>query len=192
MLPSGGCGPGSNPGFACLLNFLITLLYFSLLLLNLKIVANKMINKNKVLILSLTTFTLISTFIQVYSLQEFGFVLKSKVTQCFTEKVSKDNFFKIEINTEIHMVKVEYAPPGEHKFGENNVNTFKKSFTAKEDGDFLFCVTSITNNDQKVYLKFALGVSAKDFSEIIKESDLKPINDKVSSSLLYIILTLLD
>lgn len=142
-------------------------------------------NKNIFKILSFAVFFLISIVNQVQSLQEFGFVLKSKVTQCFTEKVSKDNFFKIEINTEIHMVKVEYAPPGEHKFGENNVNSFKKSFTAKEDGEFLFCVTSITNNDQKVYLKFALGVSAKDFSEIIKESDLKPINDKVSTSIYH-------
>ena len=136
--------------------------------------------KNIHILKSFTFIVIISLIIQIHTLQEFGFLLKSKAKQCFTERVSKDNFFKIEISTEIHMVKIEYAPPGEHKFGENNVNSFKKSFTAKEDGDFLCCVTSVTNSDQKVNLKFAVGISAKDFSEIIKESDLRPINNKVS------------
>lgn len=138
----------------------------------------RLFQKNKyTLIISL----LLSLVLKVSSLQEFSFILKAKFSQCFSERVAKDSFFKLDINTEIHMVNVEYAPPGEPKFGENNVNTFKKSFTAKQDGDFAFCVNSVTSNDQKVYVKFSVGVSAKDFSEIVKESDLKPINDKVSN-----------
>lgn len=143
----------------------------------------------KAYINSLLLITILFSLISSAYNNEFSIILKSRSKQCFTEFIEKGTFFRVDIKTEIYMINLEVQLPGEPLLLFNNSSSFKRSFTSLETGEFSICMNSFTKNDQRINIKLVTGVAAKDFSEIVKESDLKPINEKVSNVglLLYII-----
>ena len=131
-------------------------------------------------------FLILLSFVNISnSISQITFNLKKKSTQCFYEELKVDEFFRFEVKTDIYSVKIDYTLPGDIKQVFPGSNDFKRSLHSKKAGEFQFCITSTSYNDQKIFLKFATGLAAKDFSELVKEEDLKPINTKVSKKNYY-------
>jgi hypothetical protein len=143
------------------------------------ILLNKIILILSQLIIILLLINITNSQLMPNSYNNFTFIHKPKESRCFFEQVHKDYFFKIEINPDIYPVHVWYRFPQNNEVQDSFQENFKKSFTTKVDGEFKFCVISSSKNEQRVSLKFSAGVQANDFSNIIKEVDLKPVNQKV-------------
>lgn len=58
---------------------------------------------------------------------------------------------------------------------------FKYSFTTFEGGQYTLCIHNTSGNDNaRIHLQMKNGVAAKDYSEIAKKKDLKPMELNVN------------
>ena len=120
-----------------------------------------------------------SLFIGASCYNNFYFILEGYKKVCFTESTKKEGFYRFHIMAELYSINVEHTIPDEQMIRIYQTTDYKKTFTSRIDGDFILCVVSLTRSEQNIKIKITTGVSAKDFSEVVKESDLVPINEKV-------------
>ena len=73
------------------------------------------------------------------------------------------------------MVVTVFDPQNAVMIDKPEINNFKYAFTTFEGGQFSICVKNTKNEINKVDFTMKFGIAAKDYSEIAKKKDLKPV-----------------
>ncbi len=58
---------------------------------------------------------------------------------------------------------------------QENSKYIKIGYTASEPGNHQICIDNLGNNEEKLTFEFLTGIAARDYSEVAKKSNLKPI-----------------
>lgn len=90
---------------------------------------------------------------------------------------SYNNFLAIfSISTEEDDMRVRlFDPNGNTVYNKENSKNIKIAYTAIEAGNHQLCIENYNRNDKKINFEFLTGVAAKDYSDVAKKSNLKPI-----------------
>jgi len=83
-----------------------------------------------------------------------------------------------------------FDPNGETVYTKENQLNTKIAFTTSENGNHQICTENYGNEPFKVDFEFLTGIAAKDYSEVAKKSNLKPVElslQKLEDMLTYLI-----
>ena len=116
---------------------------------------------------------------QSLQFNHYKITLKPKEIRCFSDDVFKDTFVRLELKSDTPNITIEFQKPGEQKVSYINSNNFEQSFTSKEAGYLEFCLKSTYEGNIETEIDYSTGLEAKDFGGLIKENDLKPLDDKI-------------
>ena len=76
-------------------------------------------------------------------------------------------------------VLMTVSDPTEETVYEKNVDNGKFAFTSPENGEYVFCFNNYDDMDKTVTFDTHSGVKAKDYSNIVKKENLKPLEAKL-------------
>jgi hypothetical protein len=107
---------------------------------------------------------------------EFSYILEPKETECFGEMLSEQTLL-ISGATAPHkdVVLRFYDPEGTQIFVKANQEDPQISYTAESSGVYTVCYENNAEEKTELYIRIRSGIEAKDFSEIARSHNFKPI-----------------
>ena len=125
------------------------------------------------------TLIIIFIIIQIKTVQ-FSFSIPEKEKYCVGEYLTENTvaLFSIISQTPKYTSQI-YDPKNKILYSKTGELEIKLSLTAAENGNHQVC---ITNNDRKeiqIDFEFLSGIQAQDYTDIAKESNLKPVETSV-------------
>jgi hypothetical protein len=111
----------------------------------------------------------------VYNI-EFGLLVEPGKNRCVGEYLTENTFalFNIVGENETFRVKL-FDPNGNTVYDRENSRNVKIGYTASEPGNHQICIDNNGNDNERLSFEFLSGVAARDYSEVAKKSNLKPI-----------------
>ena len=120
----------------------------------------------------LLTLFLLPTFLCI----DFSFPLKGKGSKCLGEYLTEETLAVVSVKTSRNTIKMKvHNPHGELIATRENQYTFKIGFSAHSSGNYQVCFENKEEQDEVIVFQFLSGVDAKDYSEVAKKENLKPI-----------------
>ena len=96
--------------------------------------------------------------------------------ECFGEALSENTLLKGEVRSSSNYIAVKlFDPNGKMLFSKSNETIFKFSVTANISGTYQVCIDNLSRQFLNYVLKIESGVFAKDYSEMAKTHNVKPI-----------------
>lgn len=113
--------------------------------------------------------------------------VKSKELKCIGEYIMENTLALFSASTPTsEIVSRLIDPNGITVYKKDNQYTTKIAYTAKESGNYQFCLSNNSNQLQRVQFEVLVGVAAKDYSSIAKQSNLKPMEINVNELINFI------
>jgi hypothetical protein len=107
---------------------------------------------------------------------KFGFEIKPYATFCTGEYLTENTVAIFSISSSSNKLNIElFSPDSKKIYEKKQQGETKVSFTSSSTGNYKLCVKSYDNNVMDIDIDFASGVAAKDYSELAKQSNLKPL-----------------
>lgn len=116
------------------------------------------------------------------------FDIESGVQKCFTEELGKDILvvgeYTVPVSLNTYTRISVTGPDGNEIWNNQRLQTGSFSFLTEQGGDHMICFLDASKNPQeptpmgekkRVTFKLKTGVEAKDYSEVAKREDLRPI-----------------
>ncbi len=124
-----------------------------------------------------------------YQVTNVIFYLKPHEKNCIHEYFTDRTLVIYELLYNVTSANISIKDPNEKVIAEKErVDSFKEAFTTYEGGYYEMC---IKNKDRKnyaeVHFNLRSGVAAKDYSNVAKSKDLKPLEVDVSHSINYFV-----
>lgn len=107
---------------------------------------------------------------------QFSYVINSFGSQCVGEYLTENTvaIFAVVASSDKYKLQL-LGPKNQTLYKKENEYEVKVSLTAAQNGNHMLCITSRTQDPLDINFEFLSGVAAKDYSEIAKQSNLKPI-----------------
>ena len=138
----------------------------------------KLILFNNLLLISLSTTLLLSSFTPILTINNFSFEVDHSDKFCLHEYFSDKTLVIYEVTPylkENNSIIIR-DPNNKKLYSKNNVVYFKESFTTFHGGYYEICFFNNHNTEkQKFDFNLKSGIAAKDYSQVPKMKDLKPI-----------------
>jgi len=97
-------------------------------------------------------------------------------TECFGEALNENTLMIGEVRSSLTNIAVKlFDPNGKMLFSKSNETISKFSVTAQIQGTFQVCVDNLSRQFLNYVVKIETGVFAKDYSEMAKTNNVKPI-----------------
>lgn len=107
---------------------------------------------------------------------EFEFYGAPLNIECFGESLNENALLVGEVRSSSNYIDVTlYDPNGKLLFSKSNETIFKFSVTANVAGTYQTCIKNLSRQFLNYVVKIDTGVFAKDYSEMAKTHNLKPI-----------------
>lgn len=107
---------------------------------------------------------------------EFEYYGAPKNIECFGEEVNENTILAGEVRSTSSSISVKlYDPNGKMLFAKANETISKFSTTSQTTGTFQVCIENLSRKFINYVVKVNTGVFAKDYSEMVKTKNLKPI-----------------
>lgn len=123
-------------------------------------------------------FILLSSFIIfVNSLANFKMTIRERDKLCLHDYYSDQTLITYVVNSDLADSLTIIVRDFENKklIDRTLVQIFKDSFTTYGGGNYEICILNLLNQDVKIEIDIKSGIAAKDYSQIPKLKDLKPI-----------------
>eukprot|EP01084_Bolivina_argentea_P166329 288784_1 len=118
--------------------------------------------------------------------QSISFYLTSKETKCLSDYLGENELLIGEFSIDPirrddidEGVLTSVSDPTEETVYEKNVDNGKFAFTAPQNGEYVFCFNNYDEIEKTVKFNTHSGVKAKDYSDIVKKENLKPLEAKL-------------
>jgi hypothetical protein len=122
--------------------------------------------------------TILSIFIhKILSIHKYYRILKPGEIDCILEYFSDRTLVIYDLKANSTDIQFKVFDPEEHLLHQaENTDKFKYPFTTFNGGYYKLC--SYNNNKEfiKIEYKLKFGITAKDYSELSKRKDLKPVD----------------
>ena len=107
---------------------------------------------------------------------EFEFYGAPLNVECFGESLNENALLVGEVRSaSIYIDVTLYDPNGKLLFSKSNETIFKFSVTAHIAGTYQTCIKNLSRQFLNYVIKIDTGVFAKDYSEMAKNHNLKPV-----------------
>ena len=124
---------------------------------------------------------LIITFLlyEINSLK-FSFTIPGKENYCVGEYLTENTvaLFSILSKT-LHYTCQIHDPKNKLIYSKQGENELKLSLTATESGNYQLCILNNEKKEIEIEFEFLSGIQAQDYTDIAKESNLKPVEASV-------------
>ena len=134
---------------------------------------------------------IISILLKLTTSVQFAFKISPNKIYCTGEYLTENTVALFGMISNTNRFKAEiFDPKNKILYSKTGELEIKLSLTAAENGNHQVC---ITNNDRKeiqIDFEFLSGIQAQDYTDIAKESNLKPIENsvkKVEDTIQYLI-----
>ena len=134
---------------------------------------------------------IISLLLNLTKSVQFAFKIPANKIYCTGEYITENTVALFGMISNSNRFKAEiFDPKNKMLYSKTGELEIKLSLTAAENGNHQVC---ITNNDRKeiqIDFEFLSGIQAQDYTDIAKESNLKPIGNsvkKVEDTIQYLI-----
>ena len=125
---------------------------------------------------------IISYCLSLVSMVKIQIDVKPSQTKCLGEYLIHNNLSLFEINAPNNNLSVKlHSNRGKIEYFKENESNVRIAFTARESEHYQLCITNTGTNESRYDFRFKTGVSAKDYSSIAKQSNLKPVDLNVSN-----------
>merc|ERR1719382_267915 len=118
--------------------------------------------------------------------KSISFFLTNKETKCLSDYLTEGELLIGEFSIDPisrddidEGVLMTVSDPTEETVYEKNVDNGKFAFTSPENGEYVFCFNNYDDMDKTVTFSTHSGVKAKDYSNIVKKGNLKPLEAKL-------------
>lgn len=119
------------------------------------------------------------TYVSVISgFDLYKIVIPEGGNRCFFDELFEKTFVRLEA-TSTSKMSAELKKPGEHKIFFGNTLELHQTFFTNETGNFEFCFINNSEGKLVIELEYTTGLEAKDFGALIKDKDVKPLDNKV-------------
>lgn len=106
----------------------------------------------------------------------FNYSVRSRSMRCLGEFFHENSSSVFHFNSNSSEMRVRlFDINGNTIYNKENSSNVKIAFTASETGTHQICVDNYSNSDINISFMYLRGVAAKDYSELAKKSNLKPI-----------------
>ena len=125
------------------------------------------------------TLIIIFIIIQIKTVQ-FSFSIPEKEKYCVGEYLTENTvaLFSIISQTPKYTSQI-YDPKNKILYIKTGENELKLSLTATENGNYHICIINNEKKEIGIEFEFLSGIQAQDYTDIAKESNLKPVETSI-------------